>query len=334
MKDKYCLGCGVKLQDENMLVDGFATSLENDLCQRCFRLKNYGEYKTTTRTNEDFISIIKSIDDTNDLVLYVVDLLNMDEDLSRIRDYITNNMILILNKRDVIPKSVKDEKLISYIKDMNLNFKDIIIISAKKNYNIDLLLNKIKYYQTSKNVYVVGSTNCGKSSLINTLIHNYSDNDHELTMSSLPSTTLNKVSIELNDYLTLIDTPGLIDSGSIMNYADDNVIKRLIPKKEIKPKTYQIKEGECIIIEDLVRIDLESGSRNSFTIYISNDLKVKRLNGRKHNDLKNLSKIEYDVKHYEDIVVSGLGFIKIVDPCKISVYIDPKINVFQRKSLI
>ena len=40
--NKKCLGCGVELQDENMLLDGYTVNLENDLCKRCFRLKNYG----------------------------------------------------------------------------------------------------------------------------------------------------------------------------------------------------------------------------------------------------------------------------------------------------
>lgn len=334
MNDKYCLGCGVKLQDENVLEIGYTTSLENELCQRCFRMKNYGEYQIVVKNNDEYISILKSINNTNDLVLYVVDVLNMEEDLAKIKEYINNNMILVLNKRDAIPKSVKDDKIIEYIKNLNIDFKDIIIISSKKNYNIDYLLNRIKYYQTSKNVYVVGNTNSGKSTLINTLMKNYSDNDYQLTMSAMPSTTLNKVSIELNDYLTLIDTPGLVDSGSIVNYVDETVLKKLVPKKEIKPKTYQIKEGECLIIDDLVRIDYEEGSKNSFTIYMSNDLKVKRLNGLKHDDLKELNKISFETNHYEDIVINGMGFIKIVDPGKVSIYIDQKINVFKRKSLI
>lgn len=297
-------------------------------------MKNYGEYQIVVKNNDEYISILKSINNTNDLVLYVVDVLNMEEDLAKIKEYINNNMILVLNKRDAIPKSVKDDKIIEYIKNLNIDFKDIIMISSKKNYNIDYLLNRIKYYQTSKNVYVVGNTNSGKSTLINTLMKNYSDNDYQLTMSAMPSTTLNKVSIELNDYLTLIDTPGLVDSGSIVNYVDETVLKKLVPKKEIKPKTYQIKEGECLIIDDLVRIDYEEGSKNSFTIYMSNDLKVKRLNGLKHDDLKELNKISFETNHYEDIVINGMGFIKIVDPGKVSIYIDQKINVFKRKSLI
>ena len=31
---KTCSGCGVKLQDENVLQEGYTTSLDNDICQR------------------------------------------------------------------------------------------------------------------------------------------------------------------------------------------------------------------------------------------------------------------------------------------------------------
>ena len=56
---KKCLGCGVELQDENILKEGYITSLENDICQRCFRMKNYGEYQTVTKSNEEYLYIEK-----------------------------------------------------------------------------------------------------------------------------------------------------------------------------------------------------------------------------------------------------------------------------------
>jgi len=332
---KKCLGCGVILQDENVLQEGYTTNLDNDICQRCFRMKNYGEYQIITKSNEEYVSILKSVGETKDLVLYITDLLNLDQDLEQIRKYITNKMILVLNKKDVLPKSVKEEKLIEYVKSKNLDFLEVIVVSVSKNYNIDYLLKRIKYYQTSKNVYAVGHTNAGKSSLINKLIKNYSDNTQELTMSALPATTLNTVTIEINNYLTLIDTPGLVDSGSILNYVDPKVVKKISPKREIKPKTYQIRKNQSIVIEDLVRIDYVEGERNSFTVYVSNDLKVKRyLNSSNRDDLKDLNKITYDVKYGEDLVINGLGFIKIVDKAKVDVYINKNVSTFTRKSLI
>ena len=85
---KYCIGCGVLLQDENMTMEGYTTSIENDICSRCFRMKNYGEYQIVTKSNEDYIDILKTVNKTNDLVLYIVDLLNLERDLKYIRNYI------------------------------------------------------------------------------------------------------------------------------------------------------------------------------------------------------------------------------------------------------
>ncbi len=330
---KICSGCGVELQDENVLIEGYTTSLENDICQRCFRMKNYGEYQVVTKSNEEYLEILKGVGKTKDLVLYVTDLLNLEEDILKIREYIKNKMILVLNKKDILPKSVKEEKLLKYFEENNVFFEEIIVISVEKNINIDYLLKRIKFFQTTKNVYVVGHTNAGKSTLINKLIKNYSDNNQELTMSPLPSTTLNTVKIEINDYLTLIDTPGLVDMGSIINYVDGKMLKKLCPKKEIKPRTYQLKKGSSLIIEDIFRLDYIEGERNSFTLFISNDINVKRINS-KRDDLKNLNKVDYDVKYDSDLVINGLGFIKIINKGKVNIYIDKTIKTFMRKSLI
>ena len=332
--EKHCKGCGVLLQDSNVLKEGFTTSLENDFCQRCFRIKNYGDYQVVTKSNDEYIEILKSVGKTKDLVLYIVDLLNIDKDVTEIRKYIPNKMILVLNKKDVLPKSVKEEKIVQYFEHMEIPFEEIIVISTEKNQNIDYLLKRIKYHQTTNNVYVVGHTNAGKSTLINKLLKNYSENKGELTISPLPSTTLNTIKMEINDYLTLIDTPGLVEVGSITNFVSKDMFKKLSPKKEIKPKTYQIKKGQTIIIEDLVRIDYKEGERNSFTLYVSNELKTKRYLNNRHEDLKDLSKRTYEMKYDEDLVINGLGFIKIVNPGIIDVYINKDVETFTRKALI
>lgn len=332
---KKCLGCGVLLQDENILQEGYTTSIENDICQRCFRMKNYGEYQVVTKSNEEYVNILKGVSETKDLVLYITDLLNLERNLDQIRNLIPNKMILVLNKKDALPRSVKEDKLVAYLENMNIHFEEVIVISAYKNYNIDYLLRRIKYHQTSKNVYVVGHTNAGKSSLINRLIRNYSDKTQELTMSPLPSTTLNTVNIEINDYLTLIDTPGLVENGSILNHVDEDMVKKISPRKEIKPKTYQLRRNQSIIIEDLVRIDYVEGDKNSFTVFASNDLNIKRLlNSNNHDDLKDLNKTTYQMKYDEDLVVNGLGFIKIVDKGVINVYVDKDVETYTRKALI
>jgi ribosome biogenesis GTPase A len=153
-------------------------------------------------------------------------------------------------------------------------------------------------------------------------------------MSPLPSTTLATIKIEINDYLTLIDTPGLVDTSSLINYVEPSELKKINPKKEIKPRTYQLRKGQSIVIEDMVRIDYKEGDKNSFTLFISNDLKVKRFINPKHEDLKEKNKTTYEVKYDSDLVINGLGFVKIVNKGVIDVYIDQNIKTFIRTSLI
>ena len=333
MNDKYCEGCGIKLQDENVSNEGYTMSLDNNLCQRCFRIKNYGDYQVVTKSNEEYLEILKSVGKTKDLVLYIADLLNLEEDITKIREIIPNKMILVLNKKDVFPKSVKDEKIINYFEKMDNPFEKVIVISSEKNYNIDYLLKQIKLYQTTNNVYVVGHTNAGKSTLINKLIKNYSSNQKELTISPLPSTTLNTVKIEINDYLTLIDTPGLLDSGSITNYLDKDMFKKISSKKEIKPRTFQVKKNQSIIIEGILRLDYVSSSRNSFTFYVSDSLKVKRCSFKK-DTLRNLNKRSLEVGYSNDLCINGLGFIKMTSKGNVDLYIDPKVTTYIRNNLI
>ncbi len=332
---KYCKGCGVRLQDNNILLEGYTNDLSNDLCRRCFRLKNYGVYEVVTKSNDEYLEIIKNVGKTKSLVLYVVDLLSIPEDLAHIKEYLPNNkVILVLNKKDMLPLSVTDEKILNYIEnEYDDVFIDKIVISANKNYNLDELMKMIKKHRVYKDVYVIGNTNAGKSTLMNKIIESYSIDTSSITISSMPSTTLDEIKIPFKDFF-LIDTPGLVDSHNIVNYITDDKIKKLSSHKTIKPRTYQIKRGQALIFEDFLRIDYIEGDRNSFTVFVPNEVNVKRINGKRHNTLQDLSRKELDLKYHEDIVISGLGFVKTVLEGKVYIYVDKDVSVFTRKSII
>ena len=322
-----CIGCGAVLQNSDVSKEGYIKNNGN-LCERCFRIKHYNEYKQVSKTNEDFIPILKDINNTKDLVVLVLDLFNLPENLDIITNNINNEILLVLTKRDILPKSIYDENIFKYIDNYKLNYVDKIIISSLKNYNFDLLLEKINKYKKSKNVYVVGFTNAGKSTMINHLIKNYSNLDLEITTSILTSTTLNTIEVPLLKDLTLLDTPGILESGNIIDYLDNSLIKKIIPKKEIKPITYQIKNKQTILIDSICNLEV---SNTNLTIYMSNSLNIKRV--YKEIKKENKRKIVIDKKN-TDVVILGLGFIRIMEPCTIYLDIDEKIKVFTRKSLI
>ena len=310
---KKCTGCGITLQTEDINKEGYTENIDNELCLRCFKLKNYGEYKAVTLNNKDYTDILNSIP-KDALVVYLTSLLNIN--LEYINKF--NNVILVLTKKDLLPKSVQDYKLINYISNITNNY-------------LDILLNKIKKYNKSnKEIYFVGMTNSGKSTLINKLIKNYTDKQLEVTTSLYPSTTLNKIEINL-DNLKIIDTPGLLNEGSILNILSLKEIKKITPKKEIKPRSYQLKGKGSLVIEDYIRLDYYTN--NNITIYIANNLNITKMT---HNNpkLKECKKITFNLEKDKDIVIEDLCFIKFTKKGKVDIYTKYDINIYERNNLI
>lgn len=330
---KKCEGCGAVLQIDSNNKEGYIKAElydTNNICERCFKIKNYGQYQKLVKSNQDFLPILENINQKDDLVVLVVDIFHIPKEIYSLGKYLNNKVLLVFTKRDILPLSVSDEKLISYGKNIPLNIIDTVLISSFKNYHFDELYEKILRYKTSKKIYIVGYTNAGKSTMINKLLYNYYDKCREVTTSMLPSTTLNTIEIELDD-LTIIDTPGILDTGNIVDIVDIKTLKKIIPKKEIKPVTYQLKKEQTIFIEDMVRID--NYNDGSITLYISNALKVERT-FKKNDKLKNLEVHHIEVSENEDIVIAGLGFIKCVSPGRYDIYTYKNVQVFTRSNLI
>lgn len=324
--NKKCLGCGIVLQNTNPNTDGYVEDLNKDLCKRCFLIKNYGKYTVTDRNNTQYMEIFNCISD-NDLVIYVSSILTLN------LDYINKfkNILLVVTKRDIMPKSIKDDKIKKYVLDRYKNIIDIEVISSYKNYNLDNLYDKIKKYGNGKKIYFVGATNSGKSTLINTLLKNYCGTSLDITTSLYPSTTLDVIPIKFNE-LKLYDTPGIVVEDSIINYLDSKLLKKVNNKKEIKPRTYQVSGKGSLLLEDMIRIDYEA-VESSMTFYVSNNISLR------HNNLFNdklLDGIIYEYNNISDvdIVVEDMGFLKVTNSVSLKIYSKYNVSLKKRDNLI
>lgn len=326
-----CMGCGAILQSVDPNQDGYirANTKNQDLCERCFRIQHYNEYKRVTRENKEFIQNLEQIKETGDLTIFVIDLFQMNKNIKKLLEHCSSNLLVVFTKRDILPLSVTDEKLKSYTDVLGIKPLDTVIVSANKNYGLDELYEAIRYYQTSKYVYMIGYTNAGKSTLVNHMIQSYSNLKQTITTSMLSSTTLGNLEIPLTDDLILIDTPGILEEGNICDQLKPTDLKRILPKKEIKPITYQVKTNQSIWIESWVRIDTKL---NNLTLYFSNQLKIERI--FHDSSTENLIPHVIHVKENEDIVILGLGFIKASKSETITIYTLPNVEIYTKKSLI
>ena len=318
-----CIGCGVTLQYNNKLELGYTSNINNNLCERCFKLKHYGKYQSVSLNNKEYKRIWDSIPKTS-FTIYITDILSLD--FSGIERF--PNSIIVVTKKDLLPKSVKAEKIKKYIKELYPKAKDIVIVSNKNGEGIESLYQIIK---KEKEVYLIGTTNSGKSSLINKLL-TLEEEKSQITTSMYPSTTLDRIEIKLKD-TCLIDTPGIINVQNITNYIKEEDLKKITPKKTIKPKSCQIDGSGSIIIDKYARIDYNTSQKNSLIFYVSNALTVRftSKNNEIHHDYP---KQDYQINPNEDIVIPGLGFIKCINKMNITLYIIGNTTPYIRKKLI
>ena len=361
-----CMGCGVKVQTENPNELGYAPSsaLEKEaiICQRCFRLKHYNEVQDVSLTDDDFLKILNEIGKTDALIVMIVDIFDFNGSwLPGLHRFVGNNkVVLVGNKVDLLPKSVKHSKLVQWMKneskELGLRPEEVYLVSAAKGVNVADTAAAIDVLRNGKDVYVVGCTNVGKSTFINRIIKEVTGEEDVITTSHFPGTTLDIIKIPLDDEKSLIDSPGIINHHQMAHFINKKDLKVITPKKEIKPKVFQLNEGQTLFFGGLARFDYLSGGRRSFVCYVSNELTIHRTKIENADSLyekhvgemltppgpdeletfPELVKQEFTVKEAKtDIVFSGLGWITINEPgAKVAAYVPKGVQALMRRSLI
>ncbi len=283
-----CVGCGIKLQNKNVNEVGYTPNLNNELCERCFKLKNYNVL-TNKGINIDNDKLINKINELNTCVLFLVDFINLDSEVIDAYKKIKSKKILIITKADIIPKNIKYQKLIQNIKNIYEIKEDLILTSSKTKLNIKTIT---KICLEEKNICLAGFTNAGKSSLINALVGS------DITVSKKSNTTQDFIKLNV-DGINIYDAPGFMS----------NINRENIPRSIIRPITYQFPSKHYLLIQDIKLNILEN---SNFTIYVGNEANIIR---RKENENVECKII---VPKNSDVIIKGFCFINFKNTCMIS----------------
>lgn len=222
-----CGGCGALLHCSDPAIPGYLPSeifkgrdndeLKTIECQRCHFLKEYNIALDVSVDPEEYEKLLQSIKHVKSLVLLMVDLLDFPCSLwPGIVDIIGTKrpIIVVGNKVDLLPgdsvgylKRIR-ESLITELKKTKLseaNIQHVALISAKTGYGVeDLISTLFKNWLYKGDVFLVGTTNVGKSSLFNALLQSDYCKVHAVdiikraTVSRWPGTTLNLLKFPIN----------------------------------------------------------------------------------------------------------------------------------------
>ncbi|ABP89334.1 Predicted GTPase [Streptococcus suis 05ZYH33] len=152
----------------------------------------------------------------------------------------------------------------------------------------------------------------------------------------------------------IYDTPGIIHRHQMAHYLTAKNLKYISPRKEIKPKTYQLNPEQTLFLAGLGRFDFVAGERQGFTAFFDNELQLHRtkLQGasefyQKHagsllvpptsKELKEFPELvrhEFTINEKTDVVFSGLGWIRVNEKAKIAAWAPKGVDVVIRKAII
>lgn len=363
-----CIGCGAVIQSDDPSRPGYTPQsavkkglATNELyCQRCFRLRHYNEIAPVSLADDDFLKLLSRIGQTKALIVYVVDVFDFNGSLiPGLHRFVGKNPILLVgNKEDLLPRSLRRSKLRDWIRQQanmaGLRPVETMLVSAKKNRQIDLLLEKIEKYRQGRDVYVVGVTNVGKSTLINQIIKQRTGVQDLITTSRFPGTTLDKIEIPLTDGHLLIDTPGIIHAHQMAHVLSPQALKLVAPQKEIKPRTYQLNPEQTLFLGGIARFDYLKGQRIGIVAYFDNNLLIHRTKlanadnfYQKHvgelltpptkDELTNfpaLEQEEFHVHEKSDIVFEGLGWIAVPAGVTVAAWVPKGVGALVRRAMI
>jgi ribosome biogenesis GTPase A len=242
---------------------------------------------------------------------------------------------------------------------------DVVLISAATGFGYRELEDTLKKHMTSENpksLYVVGRANSGKSAFVNRFLKfigykNLPSLDLKngvggLTQAPIPGTTVDFMRFVLPRNFHVYDTPGLpLSAGSIL---------RALPKpqdffslaQKLRPLTLRIREGQSLVIGGLAEMAFTSNCvvvtffSRGLTLQICASEKSPRV--MKHEeyakpgsrlDITNFQEVEVlggNSKGFDDISISGLGWLSIVTPGfhRVQLKMPDGVRAFRRPAML
>ncbi|XP_043490477.1 nitric oxide-associated protein 1 isoform X1 [Polistes fuscatus] len=281
-----CGGCGALLHCKDHALPGYLPSeifmgISNEelkiiVCQRCHFLKHYNTALEVKVSSEEYPELLKVIKTKKCAVILMVDLTDFPcsiwPDIGTIL-HPNTPVFIVGNKIDLLPKDspvfedhIKEcvSRAVEDAGILSKNIKHVSLISAKTGYGVEELINKLHtIWKYKGDVFLIGCTNVGKSSLFNSLLQSdyckvkAANLVQRATISLWPGTTLN-----------LLKFPILNPSGKKLYY---RMLRLQTERADIHAKQF-INNYQLLVSGDIKYATLEGYVGKTFSSRTFNNL--------------------------------------------------------------
>lgn len=368
---RRCYSCGVVLQSKDSQKDGYVEKeLLQDLskgvlfCEQCFRSEKYNLSPKEASLDHGFFTLVADAQATDALIVYVINLFSFEAGFIRALNHWLSGLdvLVIANKRDILPSDIDDEQLKEYVSHRlrieKLKVLDVKLVSASENYNIREVIDYIKEIRKRRDVYIIGQKYSGKTTLMEAFLKEYKNVSHtNIVTQNYPGTDLKVMQIPIDQSTYFYDTPGLGNDTSILEKVEKQVLKAIVPVKKVEKRSFVLLKGQTLFVGGLARIELVEGDKTAVDCYFSSDVNLRKvivpdannifLKTLNHNLLRPTSKNLQSLKDFDiydivvdeigsrDIGVNGLGWFSLVGANQtIRLYVPKDVSFYTTRSKI
>lgn len=355
-----CPGCGVALQSRSEDEPGFVppaklNKLSDDLegaeavlCRRCWRLAHYGELDAgDVPSKEAAMSAIASALLDCDSVWLLVDL--TDVGVSLLPDVLqavsswTGPLVVIGTKYDLLPEVAVANEVQDWLFDqaraVGLTPSTVILSGLKSAGR-----QTAEGFQVRESlppggkVALVGTTNVGKSTLVNRLSRGARKGP---LVAKLPGTTRGLLPVEVEAgrdgwaRAVIVDTPGIpVGRARAQNGLGARCASELVTAKALQSRLERLSGGEAVLLGGMGAVALAGEAEDAtLLIYVPDSLRLHKTQASRWQALWDAHAGEWlvppgsrcrsllerrgfvvdqvRVRPYEDIELGGLGWVSV-----------------------
>ena len=346
-----CYHCGAILQCENPNEKGYiipeslnrATPIQIIYCDKCFEtMKAFNNSELDQNVDKEVLKILDDAFATDAFIVWVVDLFSFNGTLnSEIADKVKKlNVSVVGTKRDLFPSNVKDDSLIAYLterfNEYGIKPRTVRLVNTSGKVDSKALIDAVNKIRQGHDVYMIGNLTSGKTSLINKAMKAFENKtNRQIRTIKYPGTHVDVLEIPLSRSSFFYELPGLSQDTSAVGKLEKEVIKQIVPKKDIKVTVRTMGPGDAFMVGSLAAFEVIKGKTTPYRFYSAEAVETRKVSLKKLDDLINENNIrrsvtpvserlvtflDYDMfeyamendKKWHDIAIEGLGWLSFV----------------------
>ena len=346
-----CYHCGAILQCENPNEKGYivpeslnrATPIQIIYCDKCFEtMKAFNNSELDQNVDHEVLKILDDAYATDAYIIWVVDLFSFNGTLNKeIADKIKKlNVSVIGTKRDLFPKNVKDDSLIAYLTERfqayGIKPNTVRLLGTANKADPKELIASVNNVRKGHDVYMIGNNASGKTSIINKALKGFENKtNRQIKTIKYPGTKVDVLEIPLSRSSFFYELPGISQDTSATGRLEKDVVKQIVPKKDIKMTVRSLAPGDALMVGSLACFEIIKGKAAAYRFFAAEGVETRKVSIKRVDETINennirrsvrpvserlVSFLDYDMfefamendKKWHDIAIEGLGWLSFI----------------------